>query len=263
MSSLLADRASFYYIESVTQDNFYLDFDEGGPEITATVPSGDYTMEQLADVIQDALNSAGTETYTVTLLRDERKYNISSTGSFSLLVSSGTHNGFDIYSLIGFTGSDLGPGNTFTGNLVSGTEYLPQFPLQSYIDKEDLQSSLSVSVNKSANGKKVEVIKFGVEKFFEFEIRFITNVEQDPKSVIENNPTGLQDARLFMRFVVSKRELEFMPNRLDKATFYNLLIERTEEAKDGTGYKMQELYMKGLPGFFDSGTLKFKLIEDE
>lgn len=253
---------SFYYINSVTNSNYFLDFDEGTGELTAEIPSGDYTMTTLATAIQDALNGSSTNNYvyTVEFLRDERKFKITCDNIVSLLVSSGSHVGNDIFSLIGFTGSDRTGLLTYTGNNQAGSEYVPQFPLQEYIDQEDFQKSVSASVNKSANGV-VEVVSFGIEKFYEFNIMFATNIDVGNHGPIRKNLNGLSDLRSFMRYIITKKSIEFMPDYDDKSTYYTILLEKTDEENLGTGYRLKEMYTKNLPGYFETGNLRFKLIE--
>lgn len=259
MSGLINARSVFYYIESVTNENFYLDFDEGSGELSAEVNSGHYTQTELAEVIAEAMNSVGTQAYTVTFNRTDRSYTISAPGNFSLLITTGTHAGVDVFSLIGFSGADLAGGDTYTG-LTSGIEYKPQFKLQEYVDQDDLQKAVQASVNKSASGI-IETVTFGIEKFFEFNIQFITNIDQGAGSVVETNLNGLLDARLFMRFIVSKRNIEFMPERSDRGVFYTISLESTEESGDGVGYRLKELYTKNLPFYFETGKLVFRLVE--
>lgn len=259
MSGLINTRSVFYYIESVTNENFYLDFNEGSGELSAEINSGHYTHTGLADVIAEAMNAVGTQAYTVTFNRSSRTFTISASANFSLLTTSGTHAGADIFSLIGFTGADKTGANTYTGT-ASGSEYKPQFKLQEYVDPEDLQKAVQASVNKSASGI-TETVTFGIEKFFEFNIQFITNIDQGAGSVVETNLTGLNDARLFMRFIVSKRDIEFMPDRDDRDLFYTISLESTEESSEGVGYRLKELYTKNLPYYFETGKLVFGLVE--
>lgn len=260
MSSLIETLSKFYYIDPIDENNLNLSFDEGSGEVIAEVAVGDFTMTELASAIQDAMNLAGDETYVVTFLRDERKFKIEcTTGTFSLLISGGS-SGNSIFPLIGFTGSDTVSAASATGNGNAGTEYKTQFALQSYTDQEDFQKALYVSVNKSASGL-IEVVKFGTEKFFEFNIMFATNIVQ-LDSAIRSSATGLTDLRLFMRFATTKRKLEFMPNADVPATFYTVLLEKTEADKDGTGYQLKEMYTKNLPGYFETGELRFRLVEE-
>lgn len=249
----------FYYIEDVTIDNFYLDFDEGAGEISAEVESGAKTPTELAEAIENALNTFGTQVYTVTFNRSLKSFTISAPLNFELLIASGTHFGADVYSLIGFSGPDLSGSNSYTG-VSAVSEYRPQFKLQNYVSPEDLQKAISPSVNKSASGE-VEVVRFGVEKFYEFNIMFITNIDQGNLGPVRTNLTGEQDARLFLRFAITKRKMELMEDEDNVNTFSVVLLESTEEESKGTGYRLKEMYDKGVPGYFETGKLVFRLVE--
>jgi hypothetical protein len=251
--------SKFYYINEVTLDNLFLNFNEGSGELTAEVAIGDYTPQNLPLAIQTALNDAGLLNYTVTFNRNDRSYTIAANGNFDLLITSGTNVGADIFGLIGFTGPDLTGANTYTGN-PAADYYEPQYKLQSYVDSEDLQKAIKPSVNKSASGV-IEVVKFGNEKFFEFNIVFITDIDQGQIGPIKTNLNGVNDARRFLKFCVSKNKLEFIPDLNDVNTFYDVILESTEEDKDGTGYRLKELYDKGAPGYFETGKLVFRLVE--
>jgi hypothetical protein len=197
--------SSFYYVESITSNNFYLDFDEGGGELSVEIETGDYTPEELANIIEAGLNAttANAFVYTVTFDRSTRRMTLACDNPVDFLVSTGTHNGNDVFPLIGFTGADRTGASSYLANNVTGSEYVPQFPLQEFVDQEDLQKSVSASINKSANGI-VEVVSFGTEKFYEFNIMFATNLPVGNQGPIRNSATGLSDLRLFMRYLVSK-----------------------------------------------------------
>jgi hypothetical protein len=246
-------------MDAVTNENFYLDFDEGSGELSAEVEAGSYTPEKLADAVANAMNTVGSQAYDVTFDRVERRFTIQATANFDLLITTGTHVGVDVFELIGFTGADQTGDNAYTGAL-TGNQYTPQFLLQDYVDQEDLRKSIQPSVNKSASGV-VEVVRFGIEKFFELNIKFITDIAQGNGSVIETNLSGIADARAFMRFLTTKAEVEFMPDRGDRNTFYTVFLESTEEERDGTGYRLKELYTKDLPYYYETGKLVFRLVE--
>lgn len=258
---MIQTRSSFYYIDPVVDSNRLLNFREGaGPELTADVQQRGYTMSELAASVQTALNNAGALTYTVAFNRESRCFTISASGVFDLLTSTGTANGVDIFPLLGFTGADKTGGTSYQANECAGVQFLPQFWLQSYVDAEDYQESISPAVVKSASGI-VEVVKFGDEKFFEFEIMFSTDIEQGKGSVVETNLQGVLDLRNFMKFCVRKLRLEFMPDRDSKPTFFKVLLESTPQSNNGTGFKLSEMYGQGLPGYFSSGMLRYRVVE--
>jgi hypothetical protein len=247
----------FYYGFEITDSSRYISFDEGGGELTATLTMGSYTPTDIATEAQTALNAAGALTYTVTFNRSTRTFTIAATGTFSLLVSSGT-SGASAFSMFGFTGTDRTSAATYTGG-VAGSEYRPQFILQDHISTDNFQKLVSPKVNKAANGS-VEVVRFGTEKFLQVNLKYITNKESDGR-VIKYNASGVSDAQYFMRWITLKKEVEFMPSISDRSTYQSFILESTPDDKDGTGYKLKELYDKGLPNFFETGPLVFRLIE--
>ena len=180
--------------------------------------------------------------------------------TFSLLVNTGTHSGTSCFTTIGFTGADRTSASTYSGNNGAGSVYSPQFKLQSYISEEDWQQAADASVNKTASGR-IEVVKFGTEKFFQFNIEFANNIAQDCKSPILNNPTGVENLRDFMRYCTTRSPLEFMPDKDTPSTYFKIILEATPDYTNGTGYKLKELYDKGAAGYFETGVCKWRLIE--
>lgn len=255
--------SQFYYGYKVLAEpyNGFLDIDEGAGAISIQVQTGSYSLTGLAKALREALVAQATLPYLVNVDRTNRIITISSTSTFRILSSTGVNAGAGIYSLIGFkTISDYALGNTHSSVLPAGTAFRPQFKLQSYIDPEDFQQSHQAAVNVAASGNVVEVVNFGLVKFLQFDLKFITNRLSDGR-VIRNNPTGVEDARNFMRFITQKSNFEFMPNVNDANTFFTVLCESTNEFSDGTGYKLKELYDKNLPDVYDSGVIKLRVIE--
>src|SRR5690606_39212163 len=120
-----------------------------------------------------ALNAAGEAGYTVTFNRNSRSFTIEAESNFDLLINSGS-TAASAFGVFGFTGSDLSGADEYTGSS-AGSAYFPQFILQDYISTEDFQNLVSPSVNKAADGR-VEVIRFGTEKFMQANFKFITNL---------------------------------------------------------------------------------------
>lgn len=261
MSSLINTYSKFYYDIIVDDTNYKLDFAEGaGPELTADINTGEYSLTEIGAEIERALNDTGALTYTVTINRTTRIMTIAASGTFKLYVSTGTHAGISVFTLIGFTGADRTGASSYSGDTAIGSVYEPQFKLQSYVDQEDWQQSADASINKTASGH-IEVINFGTEKFFQWNINFITDIEQPCNSPILNNPTGLEDIRDFLRYCIKRTPLEFMPDKSDPSTFYKIILESTPDSQNGTGYKLKELYDKNAPGYFETGVLKWRLLE--
>lgn len=251
----------FYYGFDVTTENIYLNFNEGAGERTAIVPVGSYTMTDMANAIENALNTyAFSRVFTVTVNRTTRVFTISADGNFSLLPVTGTQASESVLPSIGFT-TDRSGASSYAANLPAGFEFEPQFRLQNYVPIEHWTGAALATVNKAATGR-IEVIKFGSESFMQASIPYITDIAQiSQNEVLKNNPTGVQDAVNFLIFAVTKAPLEFMPDIDDPSTFYEIILESTPDNKDGVGFKLMEMYDKALPGYYDTGILKFRQVE--
>lgn len=252
--------SSFYYGHEVTALNYNLPFDEGSGELNAEVDIGSYTFEEFVSAVQTALNIASIiRTFTLTYDRETRLVTISADGNFDLLVLTGTTTGSSVFELLGFTGSsDLTGLSSYTGVSPSGFEYNPQFMLQSYVDKEDYQESASASVNQAASGK-VEVVRFGVNQFYEFDIKFITNLPMDG-TAIKNNSTGVEDARNFLKYITKRNRFEFMPDINNKNIFDKVVLESIPGNNTATGYKLRELFGQNLPNIYETGTIRLRVV---
>jgi hypothetical protein len=252
--------SKFYYGYDVTADNNQLDFSEGGSELTAEIAVGSYTPTDFCTAVKTALDTAGALTYTVTFNRSTRKITIAATGTFQILKATGTHIGTSPFTLMGFTGAgDLTGTNTYTGASVSGDIYSPQFKLQDYISSDDYQQAVDATVNKTASGR-VEVVKFGTESFIECNITFVTDRTVDG-TVIRSNATGVADLRRFLQYLVTKGPCEFIPDEDTVSTYQKVMLESTPDSDKGTGYRIKELYDKGLSHVYQTGKLKFRVLE--
>jgi hypothetical protein len=256
----ISTRSKFYYGYTVDQDNQAIDFNEGAGELQASLNIGNYTMTELAVEVARALTAAGTQEYSCTVNRNDRKYTISATSNFDLLFISGTRSAVSAKELLGYITDQLIQ-NSYTSANSTGNEYKPQFLLQDYVTPDDLREANFAQVNESASGI-VEVVRFGIRKFFEFNITFITNIAQGFDAPIENNAQGVEDARAFLQFITDKNKIEFMPDRNTTSTYYKILVEKTAGNSNGTGYRLKELYSKNLAGYYETGKTQFRLIED-
>jgi len=250
--------SKFYYGYEITTDNNLVNFDEGGGELTGELNVGFYTLEQFAVEIQRALRAEGAFDYLVVVNRTTRKLTISAGSNFELLPVTGASSGVSAFPLMGFT-TDRASDDSYEGNVASGFSYAPQFILQDHVPTANWKKSVQASVNKTASGR-VEVIKFGEEQFLQGNIMYITNITQDG-AVVKTNGSGVQDFLDFMDWLIKKAPVEYMADIATVGTFQNLILESTPEDKSGTGYKLKELYDKGLPGYFESGILVFRMVD--
>jgi hypothetical protein len=251
--------SQFYYGQNVDDLNYSLDFSEGGPILEASIDLNDYTLSSLIEQVQIALNSVGDNQYVVSVNRDTRIVTISADANFDLLVFSGPRAGVSVFETLGFTGLDRVGASSYSGNLPCGKVYKPQFILQDYTPSKNNQGFIQPFVSISTSGE-VEVVKFGSEKFMQCNIRFATNEPHPKIGPIENNPTGEDDLREFMEYLIQKNKVEFMEDRSNSNNFETLLLESSSESKDGTSFKLNELISEGLAFHYETGILKFRRV---
>lgn len=257
--------SSFYYGYQITAQpyNGYMNIDEGGGEITIEVPVGSYTLQTLAEAIRNALLTQGTLEYSVSVDRSTRKITISATASFDLLTNSGSNLGSAIWDLIGFdTTADKTGGSSYESDLPSGDAYYPQFPLQSYVSDEDLQAYNQSTKNVASNGTTVEAINFGIARFVEMDIKFITSrLDIADGVLIKKNSAGLEDARRFLKNITKLNEFEFMPDKDIPGDYKRCIVERMPEFEQGTGYRLRELFNENLRDIYETGIIRLRVIE--
>lgn len=253
--------SQFYFDFDVENESKFLDFDEGGGELTATIQLGSFTPTNIAIAIQTAMNAVGGLTYIVTFNRAARTFTISAGSAFDLLITSGTNASASIFATVGFTGADVTGLTTYDG-AVAGILYQPQFRLQSFVPSENMQKSIKATINESGDGTNLEVVKFGTLKLVTMNIKFITDKTQAASSPIEDNSSAVSEARAFLQFITQKKSVEFMVDRDAPTTFEKLILERTPLDSKGLGYKLNELLSMNLPQFFETGIIEFRKIED-
>lgn len=250
----------FYYGFTVTVNDIYINFSEDGgtTELTTTLNAGSYSFTDLASEVSTRLNDVGGQEYTVTANRNDRTFTISAPSNFQLLFSSGSNSGLSAASVLGFAASDFIGANTYTGS-PAGSEYIPQFPLQSYVGLDDYQEIAQANINESASGS-VEVYSIGTRKFLEFNIGPITNNEMRTRGgLFTNDPLAVSKLRSFMQYAITKGDIEFMEDESNRSALTaTIILERTPTSGTGTGYKLRELYGRGLVGFFETGLLRFR-----
>ncbi len=251
--------STFYYGHAIDGDNYRLDFDEGAAELTAELEFGEYTLTEFIDEVERALNEAGALTYTVTVNRSTRIVTVAASGNFTLRVTTGTNAMISAYSLMGFTVNKTGAA-TYASDTTTGSSYTPQFKLQEYVDPDHYQKPIQSTVHEAANGD-VEVVRFGVLRMMEMNIRFCTNIGQPSGGPITNNATGVEDVVALLNYLVTKAPVEFMPDSTDTATYLKVLLDSTQANDKGCGYKLKERVDLAIPGYYDTQLLTFRVIE--
>lgn len=110
-------RSNGYYV--VTASNNKVNFRETslGPELTATVAVGNYTLSAFLLAIKSAMDSAtvNTRTYTVTRSATSGRFTITGSTYLELLFSTGTDAATSIRTIAGFGINDYTGATTYTG----------------------------------------------------------------------------------------------------------------------------------------------------
>lgn len=246
--------SQFYFGYEITTDNQYINFDEGGPELTAILRRDYFTLTDFLIEIGRAMSSVGGQTYSATVDRETRIITITAAGSFTLLAASGTNVSNSPFALMGYAAIDV-TGSALSGGSASGYLYRPQFSLQDYVQPGQRKESVDSTINETGSGR-VEVITFGLREFMECNIRFITNIRQSG-AVIQDNPTGYEDALFFMDEITKRGNIEFMPDRDDPDNFFEVSLESTEQDAKGLKYKLTE---ESVSDYYRTGKLVFRII---
>lgn len=255
--------SKFYYGHTVLNEESIICFKEGvGPELIAKLPVGSYTLTQYKNILQKALNSVGSLEYTVSINRSTRILTIAASGTWSLLGLTGTRVNESGLPLAGINSQDYLNVTSVTGQNPTGYEYTPQFIMQDWVPPENNISLYGSTKSKSASGNKVSVQSFGEERLIKASIKYITDIAQDESGPIRSNANGLNDLIQFMDYAITQAPIELIPDENNVNSFYKCILDKTPESSDGTAWEAKEMYDKGLPFYYDTGKLEFKIIEE-
>ncbi|WP_417447242.1 hypothetical protein [Kangiella sp.] len=254
--------SKFYYGHRVTDENCYIDFDEGNGPLVATLNPGSYTLTEFVNEIARAMGNAGLQDYSASLDRKTRQVTISATDNFTLLFNSGSNKSYGAIGLIGFTSdNDLTGANSYQSPNGSGGEFKPQMWLQKYTPFENFQESIGATKSTSSSGV-VEIVTFGEIRKMECVISHATNKPIGFLAQWEQDLSGVENFRSFLHDACVKGgRLEFMPDRDDEDNFYKCILESSPGYKEGTGFKLTELFSQKLPDFFKFGPLVFREVK--
>lgn len=248
----------FYFGHTITRNNFALDFNEGGPELQASLNVGDYTLEEFCSEVKRAMDTVGGQVYTVSVNRTTRLVTISASGNFTLLAGTGSRIGSGVWTLLGYTATNKTGTNTYTTENPSGYEFKPQHLLMNHIASAHQVEKNDAVVNESASGI-VQVIMFGTVRFVSLNIVHSTNLTiRTIQGAIENQSGGLTNLVAFMEYIITKAKFEYMPDRSNRTSFEKVLLEKTEKSRNGTAFTLEEL--KDGPGYFETGKLTLRVV---
>lgn len=261
----LTKNSKFYYGITVDESNRYIDLVVSGVPTVAILKIGNYSPEQFAKEIERVISQANTNgSYKITFDRIQKKltYVIDDVFTdeyyFKFLTGDNSHR--SAFSLLGFDQVDTDILVTTTAPNVVCKEYVTQYFPQNYLPTKHNKKARLPMLNTATSGH-VELVKFGDDRFLEFEIPFITDIEQVEGSVIRSNPSGVQDYIDLIEWCTEKAYVEIMVDESKPLEYESFILESTEQSNQGLDYELIELYDKGLAFFYRSGLLKFKVVE--
>lgn len=259
----LRTHSVFYYGHTIDETNRYVNFKEGaGLEKIALLPVGTYTLTKFLQVFAATMNAASALDWTASVNRATRIVTITSSGTASLLGATGSNFATSVMDLLGLGQVDYLNATSFVGSLPTGKAYAPQFPIQDYVPKDKNKALYNSVITRSASGDNVSVQSFGEQRIIKGNIKWVTNLAQDPNGIIRNDPQGVENLTAFLDYAITKAPVEFMEDENDRETFDRVLLESTPSDPSGTSYELKEYFDRNLPEWFESTLLTFRIIKE-
>jgi hypothetical protein len=253
--------SAFYYGHTVDKANRYLNFGEAyidPSQRAGLLDIGSYTITEFGNRVAKALNSAGNQEYTVTLDRDTRKFTISASNNFELLINSGSQASISIFNLLGFDGADLTGSNTYEANLESGFVYITQTPLKDFSDFDKNREKAEAQVKTTPSGL-TEVISYSTLERMKCSFPVVTNFI--PQRYIRETATGVEEALDFLNYAIDKAPMEFIYDYQLPGNYKPVILDKTKKSSKGVGFELRERVKDSLPGYYEIKDLVFLKIE--
>lgn len=252
---------AFNYGHTIDESNRYINFSEDGglTQLTATMDVGSYTLQQYTDLIAKAMNSAGGLEYTVLLDRSTRKFTISSTSNFDLLVASGNNISNSAFNLMGFkVVLDLTGNNVYVSDDASGSQYVLQTELKNFSDFPRNKEKAEAVKRTTPNGI-VETISYGIIERMKCDIPMVTDII--PQQYIRETNTGVQEIEDFLDYIIGINPIEFVYKVGEPNTYTDCILDKTKSNSKGLGRELVERIKDKLPGYYEIKGLVFRKIE--
>ncbi len=248
----LSNPGLFLYGYTIDSTNALLDFQAVslGPQITASLTYGYYSLTTLLDEVARAMNAADTDNvYTATADRSlsggvQNRVTIATDGAFlSLLSHTGTNGG--PWTTLGFTtASDKTGATTYTGSATTGTGFQPVYIPYNFLSPDQIQLPTAIT-NISTSGNKETVI-YSIQKFWQMQCKYISAYEK----TLNFEP--------MLQWLMQGRLVEYTPDVASSTTFYEGWMESNPGAQNGLGYFLKEM-LPDFPNVYDTGLLKFRV----
>lgn len=252
--------SAFYYGHIVTENNRYINFNEGGLELTAILTRGAYTLTGYLNEIARAMTWYGGQNYTCEIDRETRIPTILAEDPFSLLFETGSNAAASIASMAGFEEEDLAAAISHEAVNPSGEAYFPQCPLNNYVPFKHWKGVSGAAVNVSAAGRST-IVSFGSLSRMKCNIYAITDLNLGDSSAIKNNPNAVQECLDFLDYITVKNPVEFMFDMDDPDVFDPCILESTKDSKEGVSFELYEGLGKGILNIYETNNLIFRKVE--
>lgn len=251
-------RSVFYYGHEVDKNEHFISINEGSGELIVNlVPSG-YSFTELAAELARALNEAGSNSYAVTVNRDNRRFTISSSGNFSILAASGSYMNSSLYTTLGFNFADKSGLSSYTSDFSTGKVWEPQLTLFNYVPSAHKEGSLQATQDESGSGE-IQVVNFGTINMMEFEARYITN-RSDKPSIIDLDLAGVENAMAFLKYIRQKNRIEFMEDKNNRSIYEKFILTKSSSSSTGLEVQLFEMTGQNLQDYYETRLLSFRKV---
>jgi len=254
--------SAFYYGHTISRNNRYLNFGESyiDPDQRAgLLDIGSFTLTEFGNRVAKAMNTEGSQEYTVTLDRATRLFTISAPNNFELLLDTGSQKTLSVFTLLGFNGGvDLTGSNSYTASIASGSEYITQTPLKDFSDFDKNREKAEAQVKTTPAGI-TEVISYSTLERMVCSFPVITNYV--PQRYIRESATGVEEVLDFLNYAIGKAPMEYVYDYEDPNVFKPVILDKTKKSSKGVGFELKERVKDSLPGYYEISGLVFLKIE--
>lgn len=249
----LTNSGLFLYGYQISSANNLLDFRavNAGPQITATLKIGFYSLTTLLTEVARAMGAADSNNvYTATAARTfaggtQNRITLATSGAFlSLLAGTGTNSVQSPFSLLGYSASDKTGSTSYQAQTSSGTAFQPAYVPYNYLSPDDVQKVDGV-INQSSSGN-IEAVIYSVQKFWQLQVKYISQAEK------------ISSWQPFLQWAQQKKLLEYTPDITVPGTYYEGWFESGPGDAKGLGYRLTEMIPQ-FANFYDTGLLTFRV----
>lgn len=243
----IATQSVFHYGLEIDGDNTFFEIQtESGANLTFQIPEGSCCHSDMPMLLNKLLEAGGTgfeELIEFVLDRELCRIIVRSKdgSNFSILSNTGPNAANGAYETLGFsTDQDYTGSNEYMAEKGLGKKYYPQFYLQDF-DTCDVNRELrQATVNESSTGK-CEVLFCGIDTYFEFEIKYISNCPSSCRSY-RTDPMGVEKAVDFLTWALCRKCIEFTPDCNRPENYFEIKIDRIPGSRNATRFKLRDMF---------------------